>query len=159
MSGIAAKIRLYRPLIIVLILAVMGALALSLRGIPFMQGLMGLFLCLLAFLQMLDLTGFAMLFRRYDPLAKALPVYGKIYPLLEAALGLLYLSGTGLILAALGTLVLLSINTMGVARVLRSGETVQCGCAGAAFALPVGRVTLVENTVMIAMAILMLTGF
>ena len=40
---------------------------------------------------MLDLKGFPESFRMYDPLAKRVPFYGKVYPFIETALGLMFL--------------------------------------------------------------------
>lgn len=46
----------------------------------FMLDFMGLFYLVFAFFKMLDLKGFPDSFAMYDPLAKRIKVYGKIYP-------------------------------------------------------------------------------
>ncbi len=154
------QVLLYKPLIVACGIAVVMAAALDAGGaVPFMRGIMGALLLQLATLQVMNLSGFATLFAKYDPLAKAFPVYGYLYPAIGALLGALYLSGLAPVAAGIGTLAVFGINTAGVVRVLRGGESVQCGCAGSAFTLPVGRVTLAENAAMIAMAAAMMAGW
>ncbi len=143
---------LYRPLIVAAMVAVAGAAALYLAGLPAMNAFMGLFLLFLGALKLFSLSAFAGLYAGYDPLAMQIRAYGYVYPFIELVLGFFYLSGLFLLATSILTMAVFLINTAGVVKVLRSGAQVQCGCAGAGFSLPVGRVTLFENMAMIFMA-------
>jgi hypothetical protein len=46
----------------------------------------------------------------------------------------------------------MTLGSIGVVNVIRSGKTVRCACVGGSFAQPVGRVTLAENCAMAVMA-------
>ena len=151
------KIRLYRPLIVLTALSLCGALALSLAGrVPFMEAMMGLFLCFIAALKFFDLKGFTTTFARYDVLAARLPLYGRTYPFIELSLGLLFLSGFFPVLTSLVLIAVMIIGNIGVFGVIRRGTVVQCGCVGTGFNLPVGRVTFAENTIMLLMGVMTL---
>lgn len=150
------KLKLYRPIWVILGLSVLGAAALHVAGRPFEPALMGFFLLQLAALKLFDLDGFAMGFARYDLLAKKSAVYARTYPFVELGLGLFYLAGvwpllTNALMMAVGLL-----GAAGVWQVIQKGQAFTCACVGTGFNLPVGRVTLAEDLGMAAMAALML---
>ncbi len=122
----------------------------------FMLDFMGLFYIVFSFFKFLDLKGFPESFRMYDPLAKAIPVYGWIYPFIELALGLLFLMRVQIPLALIVTLIILGITTIGVTKSLLDKKSIQCACLGTALKLPMTKATFIENSIMIVMAILML---
>ncbi|MBQ4820799.1 heavy metal-associated domain-containing protein [Aquimarina sp. MMG016] len=122
----------------------------------FMLDFMGLFYVVFSFFKMLDLKGFPQSFRMYDPLAKAIPVYGWIYPFIETVLALLFLMRFEIEIALIVTIVILGITTIGVTRVLLSKKSIQCACLGTALKLPMTKATFIENTIMLVMAIIML---
>lgn len=124
----------------------------------FMLDFMGLFYIVFSFFKMLDLKGFPESFRMYDPLAKAVPVYGWVYPFIETVLGLMFLMRIQIPLALIVTLVILGITTVGVTKALFSKQTIQCACLGTALKLPMTKATFIENSIMIIMAILMLVN-
>ena len=105
---------------------------------------------------MLDLKGFPESFKMYDPLAKRLPIYGWIYPFLETVLGIMFLMRFQLYIALIMTLVVLGITTVGVTKTLLDKKSIRCACLGTALKLPMTEATFIENTIMIAMALLML---
>ena len=122
-----------------------------------MLDFMGLFYIVFSFFKFLDLKGFPESFRMYDPLAKAIPFYGWIYPFLELGLGLMFLMRFELSLSLAITIVILGITTIGVIRTLVDKKSIRCACLGTALKLPMTEATLIENAVMILMAIIMLT--
>ena len=122
----------------------------------FMLDFMGLFYIVFSFFKMLDLKGFPDSFRMYDPLAKKVPVYAKIYPFLETALGLLFLLRFEVTIALIITLIVLGITTYGVTKTLLDKKAIRCACLGTALKLPMTEATFIENAIMIVMAILML---
>ena len=122
----------------------------------FMLDFMGLFYIVFGFFKMLDLKGFPESFKMYDPLAKRLPIYGWIYPFIETALGIMFLMRYEVNIALIMTLVVLGITTIGVTKTLIDKKSVRCACLGTALKLPMTEATLIENTLMITMAALML---
>ena len=117
---------------------------------------MGLFFGVFSFFKYLDLRGFQSSFRRYDPLAKVIPFYAWLYPFLELSLGVLFLMRLELQLALWLTVAILGITTIGVVKVLLSKKEIDCACLGSVLKLPMTEATLIENTLMIAMAVWML---
>ncbi|WP_299104533.1 MauE/DoxX family redox-associated membrane protein [uncultured Tenacibaculum sp.] len=122
----------------------------------FMLDFMGLFYIVFSFFKMLDLKGFPDSFRMYDPLAKKVPVYAKIYPFIETALGLMFLLRFEVNIASIITLVVLGITTVGVTKTLLDKKAIRCACLGTALKLPMTEATFIENAIMIVMAITML---
>ena len=119
---------------------------------------MGLFYIVFSFFKMLDLKGFPESFSMYDPLAKRLPIYGWIYPFIETGLGLMLLMRFEIKIALIITLIVLGITTIGVTKTLLDKKSIRCACLGTALKLPMTEATFIENIIMIAMAISMLTN-
>lgn len=122
----------------------------------FMLDFMALFYIVFSFFKLLDLKGFQESFKMYDPLAKAIPAYGFVYPFIEVALGLLFLMRIQIPLALIVTLIILGITTIGVTKTLLDKKSIQCACLGTALKLPMTKATFIENSIMIVMAIIML---
>ena len=122
----------------------------------FMLDFMGLFYIVFSFFKMLDLRGFPDSFSMYDPLAKSVPVYGRVYPFIETALGLMFLMRFEIEIALIATLIILGITTIGVTKALLTKKSIRCACLGTVLKLPMTKATLIENTVMLAMAVWML---
>ena len=120
---------------------------------------MGLFYIVFSFFKMLDLKGFPQSFAMYDPLAKRVPFYGKVYPFIETALGIMFLLRFEVTIALIATLIILGITTLGVTRTLLDKKKIQCACLGTALKLPMTEATFIENAIMIVMAIAMLANF
>ena len=125
----------------------------------FMLDFMGLFFIVFSFFKFLDYQSFPNSFSMYDPLAKTLPFYGWTYPFIETLLGLLFLFKIQIFTALVITISLLSITTFGVIKVLNNKEDIQCACLGTAIKLPMTVATLIENGIMIIMAIIMLSNY
>ena len=119
-----------------------------------MMDFMGIFFIVFSFFKFLEYKSFPNSFAMYDPLAKALPLYGWIYPFIETILGLMFLFRFQLFTSIIITILLLSITTYGVVNVLKNKQTIQCACLGTAIKLPMTIATLVENGIMIIMALI-----
>ncbi|WP_025740255.1 heavy-metal-associated domain-containing protein [Aquimarina pacifica] len=117
---------------------------------------MGLFYIVFGFFKIIDLSGFSNSFRMYDPFAKLVPAYGYIYPFIETVLGVLFLMRLLLPAALITTLIILGVTTLGVMKVLLNKNPIKCACLGSVFKLPMTEATLIENIIMIGMAIIML---
>lgn len=117
-----------------------------------MLDFMGLFYIVFSFFKLLDLKGFPESFRMYDPLAKRIPAYGWVYPFIELVLGLLFLMRFQITVALIATIVILGITTIGVGKTLLDKKSIRCACLGTALKLPMTEATFIENTIMLAMA-------
>lgn len=147
------------PLFLIFVYITLAAFLLNYNPMDwssFMMDFMGLFYIVFSFFKLLDLKGFPQSFRMYDPLAKAIPVYGWIYPFIEVALGLMFLMRFEITTALILTLLVLGITTIGVTKSLLDKKAIQCACLGTALKLPMTKATFIENSIMIVMAITML---
>lgn len=123
-----------------------------------MHGWMGVFLLVFALLKLFDLEGFKDGFAMYDLLARRVRAYGYVYPFIELALGLAYLSYTAPTVTYVATIVVFGFGTLGVIAALRRGLDIDCPCMGNILSVPLSTVTLTEDLAMIVMAALLLVG-
>lgn len=121
-----------------------------------MSGFMGGFFLVFSFFKLLDVRGFAMSYRTYDLVAAAWPTWGVIYPFIELALGVAYVTGALPWLTNTVTLVLMLVGAAGVLKALLSKRRIRCACLGTVLKLPLTQVTLAEDIVMAVMAAAML---
>ena len=150
-----SKLEQLKPLFLIFGFLLLISSALNFReftALDFMLDFMGLFFFVFSLFKFLDLSGFALSFAMYDPLAKRLPLYGRVYPFLELTLGFLLLAKIQLPIALLVTVILLSITTIGVCIVLLQKKQITCACLGTVLKLPMTQATFIENSVMIFMA-------
>ncbi|MFC4635976.1 heavy-metal-associated domain-containing protein [Dokdonia ponticola] len=148
-----------RPLFLIFGYITVASMAMHYKewnGREAMLDFMGLFYIVFSFFKFLDLKGFVMSFRMYDPLAKRVGIYGWIYPFIELALGIFFLVRIEIPVALVATLIILGITTIGVTRSLLNKQEIQCACLGTALKLPMTEATFIENAIMIVMAITML---
>ena len=92
----------------------------------------------------------------YDPIAKKVSLYGKVYPFLELILGALFIIRFEVQTLLYVTLVILGSTTFGVVRSLLDKRQIQCACLGTALKLPMTEATFIENAVMLTMTLYML---
>ena len=157
-----SKLQQLKPLLIILIYISVASILMNFENwnsTEVMLDFMGLFYIVFSFFKMLDLKGFPKSFRMYDPLAKRLPIYGWIYPFIETGLGLMLLMRFEIKIALIITLIVLGITTIGVTKTLLDKKSIRCACLGTALKLPMTEATFIENIIMIAMAISMLTNY
>lgn len=155
----SSKIRQLQPLFIIFGYLLTAAALLNLRpwsSSGFMMDFMGLFFIVFSFFKVLDLKNFPASFAMYDPFAKVLPAYGWMYPFIEIGLGLMFLFRYQVTTALLTTLIILGFTTLGVIKVLLQKKQIQCACLGTILKLPMTQATLIENSIMIIMALAML---
>ena len=154
-----SKLQQLKPLLLIIFYIATASVLLHYRSwswSAFMLDFMGLFYIVFSFFKMLDLKGFPESFAMYDPLAKQVFVYGKVYPFIETILGLMFLMRFEINIALIVTLVVLGITTIGVTKTLLNNKAIRCACLGTALKLPMTEATFIENAIMIVMAILML---
>jgi copper chaperone CopZ len=151
----------YKPLLILLAYLLLVILAASVAKGHFdlteaMRLFMGGFFITFSFFKMLDLRGFADAYRSYDLVAKAVPAYGFIYPFVELSLGLAYLAAWQPFSVNAATAVIMGVSLLGVIKAVTSKQTIRCACLGTVFSLPMSTVTIIEDGLMLAMAVIAL---
>ena len=156
------KLKQLKPLFLILFYITSASILLNFgdwNWNDFMLDFMGLFFIIFSFFKMLDLKGFPVSFKMYDPLAKVIPIYGFLYPFIETVLGVLFLMRIQIIFTLIVCLIILVITTIGVTKTLLSKKSIQCACLGTHLKLPMTEATLLENTIMIFMSIFMLFNY
>ena len=154
-----SKLKQLFPLILIFVYLIFGSLLIqkdSLNINNFMIDFMGLFFVVFSFFKFLDYKGFPKAFAQYDPLAKRSTFYAKIYPFIETLLGLMLLLRWQLNFVLISTIAILTITTFGVVYTLFDKNKINCACLGTALKLPMTEATLIENSMMLVMAISML---
>src|SRR6266481_465968 len=111
----------YIPLIAIVVLTVFCACAKQIayggwNWTNWMHDFMGFFLVVFSMFKFFDMEGFANGFQMYDLLAKRFRPYARIYPFIELALGLGYLSHWRPMLIYATTVVILVFGSIGVLR-------------------------------------------
>ncbi len=151
----------YKPLLIILafLLGVTALVEVRMGGLDWMRAMstfMAGFFLVFSFFKLLDISGFANSYRMYDIVAKAIPGYGYVYPFVELALGAAYLTGFQPVLTNWVTVVVMGVSLVGVVQSVLNKRKIRCACLGSVFNLPMTTVTIVEDGLMIGMALLML---
>jgi len=156
----ASKIKQLKPLFIILAYISITSLLLNFKNwdsTNAMLDFMGLFYIIFSFFKILDIKGFSISFRMYDPLAKKVPFYGIVYPFIEILLGIMFLTRIEVQLAIILTIIVLGITTIGVTQTLLNKKSISCACLGTTLKLPMTEATFIENALMIIMAFVLLT--
>ncbi len=156
-----SKWETYQPLLLLVLFLALASLIAQLRvgqltAHGFMSDFMGGFFLAFAYFKLLDLSGFAATFRTYDWVAQRMPLYGWLYPFIEAGLGTAYLLRIAPWFTNSLTVLIMLAGTAGVVHTLRSGREIRCACMGTVFNLPMTTVTVIENLGMASMAAMMM---
>jgi hypothetical protein len=125
-------------------------------------GFMGLAICLLAMLKLMDVPAFAASFRKYDLLSQRWRPWGRLYPGVELLVGLsVLLRGqppagplVGALAVGLGAMGMVSVGKA----VFVDHLALNCACVGGNAKTPLGVVSFAENGIMAAMGAVMLVG-
>lgn len=152
----------YKPVIAVFAMTALMAMAASMAvlGTPFTvragEWFIAFSMCVLAMLKLQNLESFATMFLNYDLLARRWVPYSYIYPFAEGLAGVLMAAG---ILRAVSVPVALFIGGVGAVSVFHAvyiqKRELKCACVGGSSNVPLGFVSLLENVMMIAMAVWM----
>ncbi|WP_336977327.1 glutaredoxin [Altererythrobacter fulvus] len=153
----------YRPVLAVFIIAAALALVLSqsLFGDPLtlraLEWFIAFSMAILAMLKLQDVDKFATMFLGYDLLARRWVPYAFLYPFAEALAGILM---AGRVLPWLSIPISLVIGTIGGISVFYAvfiqKRELECACVGGSGKVPLGTVSLLENVMMVVMAIWMM---
>jgi len=154
-----SKIKQLKPLFIILGYIFIASISLNYKNWNSsyaMLDFMGLFYIVFSFFKILDIKGFSMSFRMYDPLAKKAPIYGYIYPFIEVLLGVMFLTRLEVNIALVITVIILGLTTIGVTQTLLNKRAIKCACLGTTLNLPMTEATFIENALMIIMALILI---
>jgi copper chaperone CopZ len=119
---------------------------------PFMRLFMAGFFIIFSFFKMLDLDGFADSYSMYDIVAKKFRSWGYVYAFVELALGLAYAANFQPFITGYITVIVMSVSIIGVLQSVMNKRKIKCACLGAVFNLPMSTVTIIEDSLMIAMS-------
>ena len=92
----------------------------------------------------------------YDIVARKWIGWGYIYPFVELALGIAYLTTCCSMITYITTLIVMGVSTVGVVQSVFNKRQIKCACLGTGFNLPMSTVTIVEDVTMVVMAGVML---
>lgn len=141
----------YMPLVAITFISVLAAHVMrDAYDTRFMPIFMSFWLIQFALVKLFDVQGFVGMFSQYDIISSRFPGYGYVYPFLELALGLAYLGNYFPFQTSIVLLAVASLGLLGVILQKRKGA-VYCACMGTITRVPLGRVTVIENLLMIAM--------
>ena len=115
------------------------------------------FFLVFSFFKLLDIKSFAESFQMYDLLAAKLPVYGKVYPFIELGLGILCLIHFQLYYVYLADIIIMGFGALGVIKSVLDKRKIRCACLGSVFNLPMSTITIIENSLMVIIGIILLS--
>nr|WP_321359191.1 glutaredoxin [uncultured Hyphomonas sp.] len=153
----------YTPVIAIFASAALMALAVSwaafgtLLSMRVAEWFIAISMCLLAVQKLRDIDSFSNSFLGYDLLARRYVRYAYVYPFAELFAGVLMIAGALTWLAAPMALFIGAIGAVSVYRaVYIEKRDLKCACVGGESNVPLGFISLLENVMMVAMAIWML---
>ena len=151
----------YKPLLLIFLFIAATTAIVSIDNgkidvMLWMQYFMAGFFIVFSFFKFLNLTGFAESYAMYDILAKRVKVYGLVYPFIELILGVAYLTGFEPTITYIATICIMAFSSIGVIQSVLDKKKIRCACLGAVFNLPMSMVTIIENLIMVLMALIML---
>nr|WP_321441845.1 MauE/DoxX family redox-associated membrane protein [uncultured Hyphomonas sp.] len=153
----------YTPVIAIFASAALMALAVSwaafgtLLSMRVVEWFIAISMCLLAVQKLRDIDSFSNSFLGYDLLARRYVRYAYVYPFAELFAGVLMIAGALTWLAAPMALFIGGIGAVSVYKaVYIEKRDLKCACVGGESNVPLGFISLLENVMMVAMAIWML---
>jgi copper chaperone CopZ len=117
-----------------------------------MRNYMGGFFIAFSFFKLLDLKGFAYNYLSYDIITKKWLGWGFVYPFVELAFGIAYLTSFQLRWTAIATIIVMGLSSIGVIKSVLDKQKIKCACLGAGFNLPMSTVTIIEDVGMVVMS-------
>jgi hypothetical protein len=116
---------------------------------------MGVFFIVFASFKLVNLSEFVMGFSMYNIIAQKSPLYAKVYPFLQLAIGILMFIIPDVAIIQLCAFVLSAIALVGVAQSLRQKREFQCACLGNVIKMPLATVSAIEDGTMAVISLWM----
>jgi copper chaperone CopZ len=120
-----------------------------------MPNFMAGFFIVFSFFKMLDVRAFATAYQSYDLIAAKAKWYGYSFPFIELGLGIVYLLYSDNSITHLVTAIVMFVSLVGVVKSVINKSEIQCACLGTVFNLPMSYVTIIEDGIMLVMALFM----
>jgi len=160
-DDVKSRLETFKPLILIFLFISGVSLIATIEGgqinlMKWMNYFMAGFFITFSFFKFLDLRAFADSYSMYDLLAKRVRAYGFVYPFIELAMGIAYLTHFAPNSTYIATIVVMGFSSLGVIQSVLDKKKIKCACLGAVFNLPMTTVTIIEDLLMVAMAVLML---
>jgi glutaredoxin len=153
----------YAPVIAIFAMTALMAMAASwaslgsLLTVQAAEWFIAMSMCVLAIQKLQNVDSFATMFLGYDLLARRWVLYAFLYPFGEALAGVLMIAGAAKWLAVPLALFIGGIGAVSVFyAVYVQKRELKCACVGGSSNVPLGFVSLIENVMMVAMAIWMI---
>jgi cation transport ATPase len=152
--------RSYKPLLLIVLYLLGTTLLLEFSSGMFlmktwMANFMAGFFLVFSFFKMLDIAAFAKAYQSYDIIAAKAKWYGYVFPFIELGLGIAYLLYSDNELTHLITAIVMFVSLIGVIKSVVQKSEIQCACLGTVFNLPMSYVTIIEDGIMLVMALFM----
>jgi glutaredoxin len=158
----AANAMSYRPVVAVFAVSALVAMAASRAAVGFAlsrqagEWFIAFSMCVLALLKLQDVERFSSMFLGYDLLARRWVPYSYVYPYAELFAGVLMTAHALTWLSAPVAFVIGAIGSVSVFKAVYIDQReLKCACVGGDSRVPLGAVSLIENVMMVAMAIWM----
>ncbi len=147
----------YQPLLLVFVYIIVSCVLIELKNINFslmrfMQHFMAGFFLTFSFFKFLNLKGFADSYIQYDIIAKKFKVWPYIYASIELLLGLSFSINFEPVITNVTTFIVMTLSLVGVVKAVINKKQIQCACLGTIFNLPMSKVTIIEDLIMILMS-------
>ena len=153
----------YLPVVAIFAMAALMALSASWASLGALftvragEWFIGFSMCVLAIQKLRDVDAFATMFLGYDLLARRWLPYAYLYPFGEALAGVLMIARAAMWLSIPVALFIGSIGAVSVFyAVYIQRRDIKCACVGGNSNVPLGFVSLIENVMMVAMAVWMI---
>ena len=152
--------RSYKPLAIIVLYLLGITLLIEFSSDAFqvrawMSNFMAGFFLIFSFFKMLDIEAFAKAYQSYDIIAAKAKWYGYVFPFIELGLGVAYLLYSDSSITHMVTATVMFVSLVGVVRSVVNKSEIQCACLGTVFNLPMSYVTIIEDGIMLVMALFM----
>jgi len=128
----------------------------SFNWMQWMTDFMAGFFFVFSFFKLMNLRGFAEGYSSYDVVAKKINAWGYIYPFVELSLAIAFFTRFEPLVTNIVTLVVMTISSIGVVQSLLRKTPFQCACLGTVIRLPLSKVTLFEDMLMVVMSLIMI---
>ncbi len=160
-DDVKSRLETFKPLILIFLFISGVSVIATIEGgqinlMKWMNYFMAGFFITFSFFKFLDLRAFADSYSMYDLLAKRVRTYGFVYPFIELAMGIAYLTHFAPNSTYIATIAVMGFSSLGVIQSVLDKKKIKCACLGAVFNLPMTTVTIIEDLLMVAMAVLML---
>ena len=121
------------------------------------QVFMGISICLLAMLKLMDIESFGVSFKKYDLISSRFSKWIFIYPFCELLIGISFLNSSPPSLIIIIALILGISGMISVFKAVYLDKLkLNCACIGGYAKTPLGIISFIENLLMAIMSILIL---